>query len=310
MYKVEKYIEKCINSTQMQDLSKSNYEVVVVNDGSPDKSLAIAQHLAQQYNNIHVYSKENGGLSSARNFGVRKAQGDYIFFLDSDDWIEANCLGRIVSKLQEEIPDILCICSCRNNGKEQYAVRSFCDTTSLTGPEALARGLRPEAPFSIVRASFFKENNFQFYEGIYHEDSELTPRMHYTASKISYLNGLVYNYYVNDLSIMGKPNPKKSYDLINVVCPNLGFFCDEHVMEADRYIFHNMISMYINNALNFVLKCDKGEQVKFMSAFAKAKKLFVHLNNSTILKYRLEGFLFSLLPSKSLCIYKLLSRIK
>ena len=310
MYKVEKYIEKCICSTQRQDMTKSDYEVIVINDGSPDNSRSIAEELAKQYENVHVYSKENGGLSSARNYGITKAKGDYIFFLDSDDWIEENCLGRIVTKLQDEKPDILCICSCRNNGDYQYDIQSFSDTTLKLGSTALAKGLNPEAPFSIVKTSFLKENNFRFYEGIYHEDSELTPRMHYMASKISFLDGLVYNYYVNDQSIMGKPNPKKSHDLINVVCPHLSQFCDEHVMECDKYIFHNIISMYLNNSINFILKCDKAEQKKFNKCFANVTQLLAHYRKSTVLKYRIEGYLFTLFPKHTLGIYKFLFSLK
>lgn len=310
MYNVEKYIKKCIFSTQKQNVPKSEYEVIVVNDGSPDGSLAIAEKLSLQYKNIHVYSKKNGGLSSARNFGISKAQGDYIFFLDSDDWIEDNSLGRIISKLRDEKPDILCICSCRNNGENQFSTQIFCDTTFVPGPKALAKGLRPEAPFSIVSTSFLNKYTFRFYEGIYHEDSELTPRMHYLASKISFLNGLVYNYYVNDQSIMGKPNPKKSYDLINVVCPHLSQFCDEHVKEEDKYIFHNMISMYLNNSLNFILKCDKPEQDKFNTCFANNKQLLYHYRRSTVVKYRVEGYLFSFFPKHALDLYKLLFSFK
>lgn len=310
MYNVEKYIEKCIISTQKQDIPKSEYEVIVVNDGSPDRSLDIAESLSLQYKNIHVYSKENGGLSSARNFGISKVHGDYVFFLDSDDWIEDNCLGRIISELKNEKPDVLCICSCRNNGENQYSVQSFINTTSMPGPQALSKGLRPEAPFSIVSTSFLNKYNFRFYEGIYHEDSELTPQMHYLASKISFLDGLVYNYFVNDQSIMGKPNPKKSYDLINVVCPHLSQFCDEHVKEEDKYIFHNMISMYLNNSLNFILKCDKYEQNKFKILFAKAKQLLYHYRRSTVTKYLIEGYMFSLFPKHALNLYKLLLLIK
>lgn len=310
MYNVEKYIERCIISTQKQDVPKFEYEVIVVNDGSPDGSLDIAENLSLQYKNINVYSKENGGLSSARNFGISKAQGDYIFFLDSDDWIEENCLGRIISKLKNEKPDILCICSCRNNGEKQFSVRSFSDTTFMLGSLALAKGLRPEAPYSIVSISFLNKYNFRFYEGIYHEDSELIPRMHYLASKISFLDGLVYNYYVNEQSIMGKPNPKKSYDIINVVCPHLSQFCDEYVKEKDKYIFHNMISMYLNNSLNFILKCEKLEQNKFSSCFTDSKQLFYHYRKSTVMKYRIEGFMFSLFPKYALNLYKFLFSFK
>lgn len=310
MYSVEKYVERCILSTQQQDLDEKYYEVIVVNDGSPDSSLRIAEDVASKYNNIKVISRTNGGLSAARNTGIENSIGEYLFFLDSDDWIEENSLRRIVEKLDEEQPDVLCINLCKTNGVSKWGESSFKDTIPMSGPKALRRGLNPMAQLSIVCRKYLDDNKFRFYEGIYHEDSELTPRMHYMASKISFLDGLVYNYYVNEQSIMGRPNPKKSHDLINVVCPNLSDFCNKMVKDEDKYIFHNMISMYINNALYFILKCDKSEQEKFAPAFANAKELFVHLNKSTIRKYKLEGILFSMLPSKSLSIYKMLLKIK
>ena len=309
-YKVEAYIERCLLSIQRQNIAISEYEVIVVNDGSPDNSLGIANEIASRYKNIKVVSRPNGGLSAARNTGISESKGDYLFFLDSDDWIEDNCLGRIVDRLNNEHPDILCINLCMTNGVSKWKESHFSDEGVKDGKEALRMGLNPMAQLSIVSREFLDKNNFRFYEGIYHEDSELTPRMHYAASKISFLNGLVYNYFVNDQSIMGKPNPKKSYDLINVVCPHLSEFCANVVKDEDKYLFHNMISMYINNALNFVLRCDKKEHAEFAPAFANAKSLFVHLKRSTISKYRLEGFLFSMFPTQSLAIYKLLSRLK
>lgn len=310
MYNVELYIERCLMSCLKQDISYEDYEIVVVNDGSPDGSFQIAERIAKDHNNITIISQRNGGLSAARNFGISKAQGEYIFFLDSDDWIEDNCLGHIISKLKAEKPDILCICSCRNDGIKQFDTQLFSDMASMPGPQALAKGLRPEAPFSIVSTSFLNKYNFRFYKGIYHEDSELTPRMHYLASKISFLDGLVYNYFVNDQSIMGKPNPKKSYDLINVVCPHLSQFCNEHVKEEDKYIFHNMISMYLNNSLNFILKCDKSVQNEFSTYFANSEQLFCHYRKSTVAKYRVEGYLFSLFPKHALNLYKFIFSFK
>ena len=309
-YNVENFIEKCLVSTQHQNLPSDAYEVIVVNDGSPDNSLGIANEIASRYKNIKVVSRPNGGLSAARNTGISESKGDYLFFLDSDDWIEDNCLGRIVDKLNNEHPDILCINLCMTNGESKWKESHFSDEGVKDGKEALRMGLNPMAQLSIVSREFLDKNNFRFYEGIYHEDSELTPRMHYAASKISFLNGLVYNYFVNDQSIMGKPNPKKSHDLINVVCPRLSQFCDEHVMEGDKYIFHNMISMYLNNSINFILKCDKAEQKKFNKCFANVTQLLAHYRKSTVLKYRIEGYLFTLFPKHALGIYKLLFSLR
>lgn len=95
MYNVEKFLAKCILSCENQDISKNEYEIICVNDGSPDNSFQIAETLALQYPNIKVISQPNRGLSAARNTGICCAQGDYIFFVDSDDWIEEKILKKI-----------------------------------------------------------------------------------------------------------------------------------------------------------------------------------------------------------------------
>ena len=92
VYNVEKYLEKCVRSTQVQDVPSSEYEVIMINDGSPDNSLAIAERLAAELPNVKVFSQKNQGLSAARNSGMTYAKGDYYMFLDSDDLLAANCL--------------------------------------------------------------------------------------------------------------------------------------------------------------------------------------------------------------------------
>ena len=111
MYNAASSIERCLVSTQRQNIAKTDYEVIVINDGSTDNSLEVANGVASRYSNIQLYSQENGGLSRARNAGLDKAKGDYIFFLDSDDSIAENCLEKIISKCKEHNLDILRICA-------------------------------------------------------------------------------------------------------------------------------------------------------------------------------------------------------
>lgn len=308
VYNVEQYVERCIRSCVNQSVPSTDFQIICVNDGSTDNSLCVIEKLAKEYPNIEIISQKNRGLSAARNTGMRKAIGEYYMFVDSDDWIADGSLIRIIKKLDLEKPDILCICSTRTDGKNEFAPESFDSEEPLTGPQALAKGLNPCAPFSIVRSGFIKDNSFKFYEGIYHEDSELTPRMHYSASKISFLNGIIYYYYVNINSIMGKPNPKKSFDLINVVCPSLSLFA-KTIPNSDRYIFDNMISMYFNNACNFICKCEKKSQYEFNKTMAKNTDLLSHLRKSTIKKYNVEGALFKLFPLHILKIYKIIMKL-
>ena len=107
VYNVEQFIPDCINSLQRQDLSKEEYEIIFVDDGSPDNSAWVIEEYKKKYSNIRLIRQENAGVCAARNNGLRAAQGEYVWFIDPDDYIQANCLGLILHKLQEAKADLL-----------------------------------------------------------------------------------------------------------------------------------------------------------------------------------------------------------
>lgn len=106
VYNVEKYLDKCINSVIMQ--KEVNIEIILVDDGSSDKSGLICDNYANQYNNIKVIHKQNEGLGYARNSGLEIAKGKYIFFLDSDDWIVADALNKLLRMAEDNNADLVC----------------------------------------------------------------------------------------------------------------------------------------------------------------------------------------------------------
>lgn len=308
VYNVEKYVEKCIRSCENQNISKKDYELVVVNDGSPDGSLVIVERLAKEYSNIKVISQENQGLSGARNTGLAAAQGEYIWFVDSDDWIEENCLKEMTGKLVDDI-DILQI-QCKRayeDGTIMVPAQKFLDGIR-SGQEVTEFGLLADpAPFSILRSQFLKENDFKFFQGIYHEDSELKSRMVYTAKKIAFHKPPVYYYLKRDSdSIMAVPKPKRSSDLLTV-CRHLHDFqisCVEGE-KANRH-FNYMISIHLNHALHNICKCSVAEMKQFNVKMWQNRDLFTHLKDAKLMKYKLEYHLFSLFSKKTIEMYRLL----
>ena len=135
IYNVEKYIKRCAESLVKQDIAKNEYEVIFVNDGTKDKSVDVLTHSIDlnENPNFHIYNKENGGLSSARNFGLNIAKGDYVWFVDSDDWIEPNCLSKIQEKLSMINPDILYIYADEYEGNKVYKRGKFNDFGVVSG---------------------------------------------------------------------------------------------------------------------------------------------------------------------------------
>lgn len=304
VFNSESFVEKCIKSCVSQDLPSTEYEIICVNDGSTDNSLVILKRLASEYHNISIVCQQNGGLSSARNTGMLNAKGDYYMFVDSDDWIANNCLGKLANKLRTESPDALAICAATMYGDHPQRRFSYDDETPISGKELLTKGFQHCAPFALWRASFFKMYGLKFYEGIFHEDSELTPRAYYLANKVSFCNDLIYFVYQNPNSITRTVNPKKSFDLINVVCPNLSDFVNQ-VEREYRFVFYNTISTLFNNSMFFILSSHK-QQDLLNKEISMHMELYDNLCKSTKMKYRFEGMLLKLFPKYPLKIYKLL----
>lgn len=306
VYNVEKYVEKCIRSCETQDIPSSEYELICINDGSKDNSLAIIEELAREFSNITVISQPNGGLSSARNTGMKHAKGDYYFFLDSDDWIAKNSLGKIVNKLQSEQPDILCISAANVLGEETSPRHSFPSEEPISGREAQKRGgIDACAPFLITKAEHFRKYDLKFYEGIFHEDSELTPKLVYLAQKVSFTNDIIYYVRQTPGSITRSVNPKRSFDLVNVVCAHLYNF-SKHVDPEYRTKYYYWVSMYMNNAISYIIKCPKDKQKELNDAIFNNRNYWEYLALSGMLKYKIEYKLLKLFPHNAVEIYKFL----
>lgn len=306
VYNVEQYVEKCIRSCAEQDIPSDDYEIIIINDGSKDNSLSIVNEVASEYGNTLVISQSNQGLSAARNAGMKASQGEYLMFVDSDDWIDADCLGEIVGKLQEDRPDCLAICSADVIGDRIIRRQEYSDETPMSGISYLKTEPPHCAPFSIWKASFLENNRLSFVDGIFHEDSEFTPRAYYFAKKVSFLNRVIYYVYQNPNSITRSINPKKSFDLVDTICLSLSEFSD-NVDGKDKVIYHNLISLLLNNALANIAGSPKDVRSRLEESVYEHRDLFKHLTKSDKLKYRLEGLLFGIFPRHTLSVYQLLS---
>lgn len=307
VYNVEKYVEKCIRSCEDQDIPKEDYEVIVVNDGSPDGSLAIVERVAKEYPNIKVISQENGGLSAARNTGMQNAIGEYYMFVDSDDWIAENCLGKLTKKLKDENPDALAICAANVINGEPKRRQSYPDETPIAGRDLLKKGVSPCAPFSIWSASFFKDNNLKFYEGIFHEDSELTPRAYYLAKKVSFVNDIIYFVYQNPTSITRSVNPKKAFDLVKVICPNLSEFA-KGVDEDYKVKYYDIVGECLNNGMDAIQGASVKEKDKLNEEIVKRAYLWRDIRKSSVFKYRIEALLVGIFKKHPLSVYEFMQK--
>lgn len=297
VYNVEKYLARCLDSCVNQNISKDEYEIIIVNDGSPDGSKAIAEHYVAEYPNIKLFNQENGGLSVARNNGLKAAIGKYVWFVDSDDWIEANCLSEICDKMESEKLDLLQIGNLEawDDGTIKKSDRGFFDGCK-TGCEVMKEKYVPApAPFTIYNREFLSRFSLEFYPGIYHEDAEFKPRALFYAKRFASLNKHVYYYYQRPRgSIMSSYSVKRGEDVITV-CNSLYSFEDKTSMPEDiRFEFNYIITTYLNEFFKGVERLNEKEKAILIDMFKKNKHLISVIKNSKLRKHRFEGLLLSI----------------
>ena len=303
VYNVEKFIERCITSCIEQNIDSQNYEIIIVNDGTQDKSMDIVNSYYRKYPNlIKVYSQENKGLSAARNAGFKIATGDYIWFIDSDDWISENCLKGILTKLTIEEPDILALCAADIVNGSIIRRNTYHDEGSQTGKRAFNNMISPCVPFAIYKRSFLSKNKLYFFEGIYHEDSEFMPRAYYYSKKVSFLNTIVYNVYQNPNSITRTINHKKAFDIITV-CKSLNEFSKDITSDCMTHLSF-LIAMNLNTALSHSYTMNNELIEKLNNHIYNNRDLFRHLRLSNKSKYRLEYILFNIFSRNTIQVYK------
>lgn len=307
IYNVERYLEKCILSCEFQDISKNEYEIICVNDGSPDSSAIIAKKLATQYDNIKIINQANQGLSVARNTGLDNARGEYVWFVDSDDWIEDNCLGRITSKLSNGL-DILQL-QYRHVWLQPYAKKEFIPIIIKgvnSGLEiTLAGGLPVPAPFCIYRREFLLNNELRFVPSIYHEDSEFKPRVVYLAKRIASDDVVSYNYFQRQSgNIMSSFSLKRAKDIL-FVNKQLYTFSENVNLKCVK-AFYKMIGTNMNSLL-YEYRNLKDDQKACVRKMLREDMLsFDCMIKSGNIKYILEGVIFKLNLNCGFIIHKIL----
>ena len=202
IYKVEKYLRKCLNSIFSQDVDISLYEVILVNDGTPDNSMNIVSEFSAKYTNLRVLNQTNQGLSVARNNGMKIASGDYFWFVDSDDTIVSGGIKKIVDIISSNQVDVVAMLLQKDyelTGKIEKCLQSkyLAGKGIVSGYEYLNdEGKESPAQLFVMRRSFLEEHNLSFYPYILHEDIQFCLRMLYFAKSIYLLNDNIYNYLI------------------------------------------------------------------------------------------------------------------
>lgn len=231
-YNCEKYVEDCINSLLDQDLPKSQFEVVIINDGSTDSTPSILSRLAEANDNIVLVNQENKGRHEARNLGASLAKGRYIWFIDADDKISQNCMKSITKIANEKALDVF---SVALNGPFMPIYKETKVSNVISGKELLRKGVSCWAPWNaIFRRSFYAENDFKFKLRYWAEDQELLYRIYYKTERFAKLTNSSCYYYLShpESTTAQSWNSNKLIDLANLI--NLwADFIENEVTEPD-----------------------------------------------------------------------------
>lgn len=307
VYNVEDYLGKCINSCLCQDLPKDNYEIIVVIDGSPDNSIEVAKRFQSDNDNVKILIRENGGLSAARNTGLEAASGDYVWFIDSDDYIEENILVDIVSNLQSNQLDTLWV-GWQDVDEKGLLIPPFAphyhsaDKSIMSGCEFMARVLNNYlyAWSFIYRRSFLINNQLRFTESMYYEDTDFAFRSLPIVSKIRLYDKVCYYYLQRDGSIVHFTNKRKLEDICKNCVSATKFLksSDDSLKRFYQICFTSYYMLFFKEVL-------KSKNKDFVDYLIKQTKLngFGNVSMFGNITTKIIGLLYNLLGVRlSLCI--------
>ena len=301
VYNVEKYIKDCLTSILNQ--TYDNFEVIVVNDGSPDNSEEIIKDLAKKDKRIKYFKKENGGISDTRNFGIEKTTGEYFLFVDSDDTIEKELLQKVFDAIDDET-ELVRFGAKRVNNKD-VTYESPPVFTNLSGPQAFEKLINLSL-FATVwsfafKRSFWDKNKFKFAKGKVHEDFGLVPLVVMKANYVSAIEYPGYNYIIRENSIMTSNSLEKEKKKIDDTL----YHYDYLLKEIDKLDIENkdLFKSYIANALiNKAINSSSELRDSLMDEIIK-RKVYKNLLSDT-LKRKVKKTFFKTFPNTYISLSK------
>lgn len=220
VYQVENELDRCVQSLLKQ--TYKNIEIILVDDGSPDHCPELCELYASKECRVKVIHKENGGLSDARNAGLKQATGEYILYVDSDDYIDLDSCERLVNATDGQVVDIVVGNAImeKPNGQEMMVHSATPAGKIYSAKEFITKAIRAyqwyaPAWLNMYRREYLLENNLYFKKGIYFEDVQMLPRVFLPAKKIACIDGTFYHYIIRENSIMtSKKDEEKRKDSI------------------------------------------------------------------------------------------------
>lgn len=305
VYNVEKYLSRCIDSISRQ--SYSNLQIILVDDGSKDNSAVICDEYSKKDTRISVIHKTNGGLSDARNVGIDNAKGDYICFIDSDDFVRETYVEDLLNAILKYNADIaVCLFEKGNSDKFNDVVENKQQNEIILNNIGAVDKLYDEVlNVSMVVAwnKLYSKNLFykiRFPVGKVHEDEFTTPKLLFGANKIVIINKKDYYYFQSPNSIMRSEFNINRFDALLALENRMQFFQSSGLDD----LYNKTVYSYFNLIFNFIDIINEQNIDKKYKLFLcnKAKNIMKIIMMNKFFKFKLRFFalIFCLFPNLAL----------
>ena len=295
VYNVERYIDKCLNTLVNQTLK--DIEIIVVNDGSPDNSQTIIDKYVKKYpKKVKSYIQKNGGQGSARNFGLTKASGEYIGYVDSDDYVELDMYEKMYNKAKKEDLDIV-ICGSYNvteKGDKEVEL----DEIKINNKKKNALIGRMAVWNKIYKRELLVNSNVNFRSKKWYEDLDFTVQILAISKKVGYVNKPFYNYLLREGSTMNNSNIDRNLEILlsfDEVIKNNKLEEYNEIIEflAIDHIYISAVVRVINASVE---KSKKKSVIKKLVSYVK----------TNFPKYKKNKYIYTLSTNRKI-IYKLVN---
>ena len=297
IYNVEKYLPRCVESIINQEYK--NLEIILVNDGSPDSCPQICDEYAKKDNRIKVIHKENGGLSDARNAGMEIATGEYISFIDSDDWVEADFISELYKGIKSGADIAECATRLVDDNDQTLSVRGSKEG-KISAKDALIKLILEEGVYQTVWNKLYKRSQIQdtpFAVGKYHEDDFWTWQIFMKIDNLYLCEKPMYNYLQRSNSIIGSTYSLKKLDGVQARYERMLGLKGVPVAEDLAVIaFVNILIFSMQCSVKYLNKNDKAIALKRIMDYKKEVNLTATQYNMMGKKERMWIRLFMTMP--------------
>ena len=310
IFNVEKYLYKCLYSITKQTLKE--IEIILINDGSTDNSIEIALSFFQKDNRIKLISQENSGQSIARNRGLSIASGDYIVFVDSDDWIESNMLEKLYNNICIQNSDFSC---CRISFENYISGKRSIHGHEFRFKELYAPTILEEALYAreiyvcpcnkIYNRLFLVSNNLTFEPGIVNEDTLFTIQIASCAKKVSFINNILYHVIEREGSTSRSSYDRLFLDMNKALQKSKNYLIDKGSFKKVEHIYK---VRYLKSMLyNLLQSAQRLPYQEYLSVYYLCMKQTFYLKYNIYYIYKelsLKYRLLLLISKKPILLYK------